>query len=114
MSNAPRLPDDDHAERGFTPVLRGVDDDRLNEIAIRLYRPWYDNAGPSYTTIAEILPYSSTWVGNCVRAWNDGDYRELVPDPTAEHTPSVDDDSATAVATDGGRRPRRWAAYGSD
>jgi len=101
----------DHEDRGFTPVLRGVADETLTEIVLRTYHPWGDG-GPSYRTLAEIVPYSATWVGNCVRAWKDGDYRELVEDPT----PSVDASSsgATAVATDGGRRPRRWAAYGSD
>ena len=100
----------DTAERGFTPVLRGVDDERLTEIALRLYRPWDDGAGPSYRDLAAIVPHGRYWIGERVRAWKDGEYRELVADPT----PSVDASSdATAVATDGGAARSRWEAYGS-
>jgi len=105
--------DDDLAdpdERGFTPVLRGVDDETLTEVAIRVYRPWDDGAGPSYRDLAAIVPHGRYWVGDRVRAWKDGEYRELVADPT----PSVDASSdATAVATDGGAARSRWEAYGS-
>jgi len=104
------IADDDLAdpdERGFGALLAGYDDETLTEVAIRVYRPW-DDDGPSYTEIASLTPYSKCWVGDRVRDWKAGEYRELVADPT----PSVDASSdATAVATDGGRR--RWDAYGS-
>jgi len=104
----------DTAERGFTRVLRGVDDEQLTEIVLRVYRPWTD-AGPSYRQLAAILPYGRKFIGERVRAWKAGDdeLRALVPDPTADPTPSVDADGATAVATDGGRASR-WDAFGSD
>ena len=104
--------DDDLAdpdERGFDALLAGYDDETLIEVAIRLYQPWNDSNGPSYREIAEILPYGTGWIGPRIRAWRDGEYRELVADPT----PSVDGDGATAVATDGGRASR-WDAFGSD
>jgi len=105
--------DDDLAdpdERGFDAPLAGCDDETLAEIAIRLYQPWDHGDAPCYSEIAEILPYGEWWVGDRVRDWKAGEYRELVADPT----PSADASSdATAVATDGGAARSRWAAYGS-
>jgi len=104
---------DDDDQQLADPADRGVDDDALTELAIRAYRPWSDERGASYREIATLLPYSRQWVGERVRAWKAGDYRDLVPDPTADPTPSVDADGASAVATDGGR-VSRWDAFGSD
>ena len=101
----------DPAERGSSPLFDhpALDDATLTELAIRLYRPWSDG-GPSYRTLADLFPYSRTWIGDRVREWRDGEHRDLVERPG----PTVDDESdATALATDGGRR-RRWDAYGSD
>ena len=113
--NARALKDPD--ER--TPALSQLDDETLTALAIRAYEPWSD-AGPSYREIADVLPYSRWWVGERVRAWKDGEYRDLVADPTAESGPEPDPihepdpfDYDRAVATDGGRHRRRWAAYGS-
>ena len=108
----------DPAERA--PLMSQLDDDTLTAIAIRAYRPW-TGPGPSYRQIAAMLPYSRQWVGERVRAWEAGEYRELVADPTAESGPEPEPihepdpfDYDRAVATDGGRHRRRWAAYGSD
>jgi hypothetical protein len=98
----------------------------------------------SYGEIARYLPYEDSWVGHRVREWRDGEHRELVPDPPAEPEPapsneppidpsvavariggdydelvakrgeSNDASSDAAAVADGGRPPRRWAAYGSD
>ena len=99
------------------PVLSHLDDEALTALAIRAYAPWSD-AGPSYRELAEQLPYSRQWVGERVRAWKDGEYRELVADPreqpSVDDTPSVDPfEYGRAVATDGGRDESRWAAYGT-
>ena len=108
---------EDPGER--TPVLSRLDDETLTALAIRAYEPWRDG-GPSYRELADVLPYSRQWVGERVRAWKDGEYRDLVPDPreqaTVDDTPSVDpfEYGETAAATDGGRDTSRWAAYGSD
>ena len=102
-----------------TPVLSRLDDETLTALAIRAYEPWRDG-GPSYREIASVMPYSRPWIGERVRAWKRGEYRDLVPDPreqaTVDDTPSVDpfEYGETAAATDGGRDTSRWAAYGSD
>jgi hypothetical protein len=104
----------DPDERGMSPLFAGFDDETLAELAIRLYKPWSDG-GPCYRELVELFPYGRKFIGNRVRAWKDGEYRDLVPDPTADPEPITVDDapaaSSDAVATDGGRR--RWEAYGS-
>ena len=101
-----------------TPALSQLDDETLTALAIRAYEPWSDD-GPSYRELAEQLPYSRQWVGERVRAWKRGEYRDLVADPreqpSVDDTPSVDPfEYGSAVATDGGRRQRRWESYGRD
>lgn len=52
--------------------------------AIRLYRPWDDEADVSQADVANILldgKWSESWVGNRVREWKDEEHRDLVPDP---------------------------------
>ena len=100
------------------PVLSQLDEETLTALAIRAYAPWSD-AGPSYRELGAVLPYSRQWVGERVRAWRDGEHRDLVADPreqpSVDDTPTVDPfDYGRAVATDGGRRQRRWESYGSD
>ena len=107
-------PDDRESIIPFADVGR----ERAVELAIRIREPWTDG-GPSYDQIAELLPYEDSWVGHRVREWRDGEHRELVADPTteAEADPTPDADPfeyGRAVATDGGRHRRRWAAYGSN
>ena len=98
----------DPEERGFSPLFDGLDEMVRVELALRLYRPWSDD-GPAYRTLAELFPNSHEWIGSRVRAWKDGEYRDLVEDPRA----TVDSDSGDdAIAADGGVESRRWAAYG--
>jgi ribosomal protein L37AE/L43A len=102
-------------KRGESPVFATLDEETRTALAILLYRPWTD-AGPAYREMAPLFPHSHYWIGRRVRAWKDGEHRELVPDPTAADVEpiTVDESSdATAVATDGGR-VRRWDAYGGD
>jgi hypothetical protein len=103
----------DPDDRDESPIFATLDAETRTALAIVLYRPWTD-AGPSYREMAPLFPHTHYWIGKRVRAWKNGDYRELVPDPTAEPEPiTVDASSDTgAVATDGGRRSR-WDAYGS-
>ena len=105
----------DADERGESPLFATLDEETRTALAIVLYRPWTD-AGPSYRELRELFPNARYWVGERNREWKDGEHRELVPDPTAEGEPSTADESSAsaAVATDGGRRWRRWAAYGGD
>lgn len=52
---------------------------------IRAYEPWQPDDGFSQEQIAkEVLDgdYSSSWVGDRVREWREGEWRDLVPDPT--------------------------------
>jgi predicted RNA-binding Zn-ribbon protein involved in translation (DUF1610 family) len=70
----------DLAERPLARLLAELDDRQLTALAIYCYRPWED-AGPSYRTLATIWPYSSDWIGDRVREWKDGDHRDLVRDP---------------------------------
>lgn len=93
-------------------ALSALGDELLTALALAAYVPW-SNGGPSYRELAEELPYSRQWVGEPVRAWEDGEYRELVADPreqaAVDATPSVDPfEYGRAVATDGGERRRRW------
>ena len=91
----------DDTDRGLTPVLRGVADRDLIEIVVRVREPWTADATPSYRDLAEIVPYSRTWVGDRVREWRDGEHRELVPGPW----PTVDAGAtARTAATDGGAK----------
>lgn len=51
--------------------------------AIRLYEPWNDDTDKSYREVARVLDeYSHAWVGQRVREWQNGEHRDLVPDPT--------------------------------
>jgi len=100
------------------PPLSQLDDEMLTTLAIRAYEPWSED-GCSYSEIAAVLPYSRWWVGERIREWKRGEYRELVADPreqpSVDDTPTVDPfDYGRAVATDGGRRRRRWVSYGRD
>ena len=94
------------------PILSQLDDRTLTELAITAYRPWSDS-GPSYREVAAVLPYSRQWVGERVRAWRDGEHRDLVADPTAEpdETPATDTEPKPAVAV--GDETRRWVAFGA-
>jgi len=50
--------------------------------AIRLYEPWNDDNDLSQDEVAGVVEdYSASWVGNRVREWREGEYRDLVPDP---------------------------------
>jgi hypothetical protein len=65
---------------------------------IYLYRPW-SPTGPSYRDLESILPYSSDWVGDRVRAWKDGEYHDLVRDPRPRVCLTVQD--STDAQADG-------------
>jgi hypothetical protein len=54
------------------------------ETAIQLCEPWDDDSGLSYPKAAEKVPYSSSWVGDRVREWNNGQHRDLVSGPNEE------------------------------
>ena len=57
----------------------------LTKVAIRLYKPWDDETTRSYEEVADAIAEKSTsWVGNRVREWRNGEHRELVPDPREE------------------------------
>jgi len=49
--------------------------------AIFARRPWRGSAGPSNAGVAAVLPFSRGWVSKRVRAWRDGEFRDLVADP---------------------------------
>ena len=99
------------------PVQAGLPEHVLTELAIRMRKPWSDD-GATYEEIAEVVGFSRCWVGERVRAWKDGEYRELVADPreqpSVDDTPSVDPfQYGRVAATDGATERSRWAAYGS-
>lgn len=55
--------------------------------AVRLYEPWDSTNEVSQEQVAnEVLggDYSSSWVGDRVREWREGQHRDLVPDPSEE------------------------------
>jgi hypothetical protein len=62
--------------------LEQLDDDALAALAIVLYSPWHHtDDDPSHRDLAKVFPYSRNWIGKQIRAWRDGEFRELVPDP---------------------------------
>ena len=66
----------------ITRRLEQLDDDALAALAIVLYAPWgHTDDDPSHRDLAEVLPYSRNWIGEQIRAWRDGEYRDLVADP---------------------------------
>ena len=73
---------DDLAEPPVGRRLKQLDDRSLTALAIVLYSPWnHTDADPSYRDLGTLFPYSRDWVGERVRAWRDGEYRDLVADP---------------------------------
>jgi len=48
---------------------------------IRLYEPWNPDNCHSYEDVGAVVEQSGTWVGNRVREWERGQYRDLVADP---------------------------------
>jgi len=72
----------DLAEPPLRRELRALGDETKTALAIYLYRPWdHTEADPAYHELGYLLGYSRQWVGERVRAWEDGEYRDLVADP---------------------------------
>jgi hypothetical protein len=62
--------------------LEQLDRRSATALAILLYAPWaHTDADPCYRELGDLLGYSRQWVGERVRAWRDGEYRDLVADP---------------------------------
>jgi hypothetical protein len=72
--------EDDLAEPPISRQLKQLDDRTLTALAIYCYAPWED-AGPSYRELSFVFPYSRQWIGERIRAWRDGEFRDLVADP---------------------------------
>lgn len=84
---------DEHEASEFHVVLEdgdaedGLDADEARkqaqiETAIRAVQPWADgDAGMDYRDASGLVDYAKTWVGDRVRDWRDGEYRDLVPAP---------------------------------
>lgn len=71
----------DWRQRAVAPrrLLADADDATLTALAVYLYRPWeHTDADPSYRELSTLFPYSRDWVGERVRAWKDGEFRDLV------------------------------------
>jgi len=54
-------------------------DEVQKQVVIRAVKPWagkYD--GMTYRDAAKLVDYSKSWVGEVIRDWEDGDYRDLV------------------------------------
>ena len=73
---------DDLAEPPLRRRLKQLDDRSLTALAIVLYAPWHHtDDDPSYRDLGTVFPYSRDWIGERVRAWRDGEFRDLVADP---------------------------------
>ena len=73
---------DDLEEPPLRRRLKQLDDQSLTALAILLYAPWnHTDDDPAYHELGYLLGYSRQWVGERVRAWRDGEYRDLVADP---------------------------------
>ena len=86
---------DDLADPPVRRRLAALDDRRLAALVIYLYRPW-SPAGPSYRDLESVVPYSSDWVGDRVRAWKDGEYHDLVRDPRPRVSLAIDAEEVSA------------------
>lgn len=86
---------DDLTEPPLRRQLAELDDRRLAALVIYLYRPW-SPTGPSYRDLETILPHSEYWVGRRVRAWKDGEFRDLVRDPRPRVSLAVDAEEVSA------------------
>jgi len=74
--------EDDLTEPPVGRRLKQLDDRSLTALAIVLYAPWHHtDDDPSYRDLGTVFPYSRDWVGERVRAWRDGEFRDLVADP---------------------------------
>lgn len=47
---------------------------------LRMVKPWDDSAGMSQREAAKYIDYSRTWVGDRVEEWNEGYYRDILPE----------------------------------
>ncbi|WP_435364537.1 hypothetical protein [Haloarchaeobius sp. DYHT-AS-18] len=87
------LDEDEEDEDG--PSVAEVEKRKDIETAIRAAKPWTDDGGMNYREIADtsqngeesngIVPYGKSWVGEKVREWKSGQYRDLVDDPRGEN-----------------------------
>jgi len=74
--------EDDLAEPPLRRRLKQLDDRSLTALAVYCYRPWnHTDADPSYRELGRLFGYSRQWVGERVRSWRDGEFRDLVADP---------------------------------
>jgi len=74
--------DEDDGEGGDGPDADAEVRKAHIETVVRACKPWSDEEGMSYPDAAELVPYGDSWVGNRVREWSGGDYRDVVADPT--------------------------------
>lgn len=51
------------------------------ESAVRAYAPWDDDVSRSYAEVGSIVGRSESWVGKVIRAWRDGEHRDIVSAP---------------------------------
>ena len=74
--------DDDLEEPPLRRQLKQLDDRTLTALTIYCYRPWnHTDDDPTYPELGHLFGYSRQWVGERIRAWRDGEYRDLVADP---------------------------------
>lgn len=55
------------------------------KFAIRMAEPWNDDGGFDYRTIASKIDYERNWVGERIREWKEGAYRDLVGQDDTVH-----------------------------
>lgn len=55
------------------------------KVALRLVQPWDDEAGMTYREAAKYIDYEYGWVGDRVREWREGEYRDLVSQEDIQH-----------------------------
>jgi hypothetical protein len=51
---------------------------------VKACKPWDDDSGASYPEAAELVDFKDSWVGNRVREWKRGEYRNLVAGPNGD------------------------------
>ena len=91
--------DDDLAEPPLRRQLAALDDETKTALAIYCYRPWnHRDDDPAYHELGHLLGYSRQWVGDRVRAWKDGDHRDLVRDPRPRVSLAIDADAEEVSA----------------
>jgi len=73
--------DDDGDDGQDAPDADDIRRQEAIRTVVKACQPWHEDSGASYPDAADLVDYSDSWVGDRVRDWKDGQYRDLVSAP---------------------------------